>query len=173
MRSPSAENDYIRIEQIDDPRQRSRQPVFESIQRRQRSGFSGNTSRDDFRPAKRKFCRPLVILFQAGSGDPCFDAAIFFAIAGRPGKFLWARPGQRIVSPFARHAIRTAVYAPIDCDSAAAARSQDYREHHVLACTRAVSRFGNRQAVCVVRTTHFPSERVAEVLIERLSIQPG
>src|SRR5712692_830891 len=43
LRSPSAENNHVRIEQIDDPRQRARQPVFESIQRRKRSGSARAT----------------------------------------------------------------------------------------------------------------------------------
>jgi hypothetical protein len=46
-----------------------------------------------------------MIARQAGAGQPGFDAAVLAAIAGRPGSSS-ARPGQRVVAPFAGDGVR-------------------------------------------------------------------
>src|SRR5438874_266552 len=79
------------------------------------------------------FCGALIIFLQAGAGNPRFDAAVFSAVARRARKLVSAHPRQRVVAPFAGHAVRTAVHAAVDGDSAAAAGSENHRKHHVLA----------------------------------------
>src|SRR5260370_70691 len=54
----------------------------------------------------------------------------------------------------------------------AATSAQNNRENEVLARTRTVRRFRNRQAVGVIRTSHFAPERAAQILVERFPVQP-
>ncbi len=76
------------------------------------------------------------------------------------------------MSPFAGHAVRTAVNAAIDGDAPAASPSQDHGKNNVLAGTRAVSGLRKRQAIRVIRAAHFAPQRVAQVLVKRLSVEP-
>src|SRR5206468_11262183 len=81
-------------------------------------------------------------------------------------------PRKGVVPPSARHSIRTAVHAAVDCNSPAATSAQNNREDDVLARSRAVRRFRNRQAVSVIRASHLASQRTAQILVERFPVQP-
>src|SRR5215510_8621257 len=101
LRKPATQNDDVRIEQIDDPCQRAREPFFQSLKRRERVRLSCLASRNDFRAAERAFSGALVIVFEAGSGHPGFHAAISSAITRRTWKFIRAHPRQGVMSPLA------------------------------------------------------------------------
>src|SRR5207302_2580706 len=133
-------------------------PVFEALQRRQGRGFSSFASRENLGPVKRNGCCALVVFLKAGPGNPRFDAAVFPAVAGGPGKFLRAHPRESVVPPFAGNAIRTAVDAAIHGDSAAAARAKNHPQDDMFAGSRSVCGFGNREAIRIVRATNFTAE---------------
>lgn len=62
---------------------------------------------------------------------------------------------------------------PVECKPATASGAKDHREHHALPGARSIRRFGNRQAIRVVRAAHFPVERRTEITIEGSSIDPS
>ena len=76
------------------------------------------------------------------------------------------------MAPFAGHAVRTAVHAAVDGDSAAAAGSENHRKHHVLAGSGTIGGFGNCKAVGVVGAPDFAREGAAQVFVEGFAIQP-
>src|SRR5256885_11924966 len=172
LRGAPAHHNYIRIEKIDDLRQTAREPVFESIERSKRGGFACSTSGDNLRAFERNARRAFIVGFQARSGNPRFGAPVPPAITRRARKLLGPHPGQCVVSPFAGHSIRTAVYAAINRNPAAATRDPYDRENDVLPRTRAVRCFRNRQAVGVICASHFAPQRTAQVLVERFPVQP-
>src|SRR6266436_1018681 len=173
LRSAPAHHNYIGIQQIDDLRQTAREAVFEPIEGGKRGRFPGVASREDLGTLESNTCRAMVVRFEAGSGNPRFDAAIPSAIASETGILLGAHPWQSVVAPFARDSIRTAVQTAIDGDSPAAASAQYDCENDVLARAGAVSCFRNRQAVGVIRASHFARHRATKVFVERLAVQPG
>src|SRR5260370_11802149 len=172
LRSASAHYNYIRIEKIDDLRQTAREPVFESIERGERGSFACAASSDNLGTLEKGASRTLIIRFQARSGYPRFDAAVPPAITRGTGKLFRLHPRQCVVPPFARNSIPTAVHAAIDRNSSAASSAQNDRKNDVLARTRAVGRFRNRQAVGVIRASHFAPQRPAQVLVERFPVPP-
>ena len=60
-------------------------------------------------------------------------AAVLAAIAGGPGPFVVARPGQGIVSPLAGDAMRAGEHAAVDDHAAADPGAQDHAEHDAFA----------------------------------------
>src|SRR6266852_4003208 len=87
--------------------------------------------------------------------------------------FVGLHPRQGGVSPLAANAISPVVHPAIHGDAAAAAGSENHREDQSLARARAIGCFRNRETVSIVRATHFPLQRGAEVAVERAAVQPG
>src|SRR5216684_2350507 len=172
FRSASAHDNHIRVQKIDNLRQATREPVFESIERGKRGSFACAASRDDLGALERIARCALIIRFQACSGYPRFNAAVPAAVTRRAGILFGPHPRQCVVAPLARDSVRTAVDAAIDRNSAAATRAQYDREYDMLARTRAIGCFGNRQAVGVIRASHFSPQRAAQILVEGFSDQP-
>src|SRR5712692_11390689 len=129
LRSASAYHNGIRIQKIDQLRQCSGEAVFESIECAKRGRFTGAALRDDLGSAEGNSGRAMVIRFQAGSGNPRFDAAASPAITRRTGKLLGPHPRQGVVPPFARDSIRTAMHAAVHRNSSAATCAQYDREN--------------------------------------------
>ncbi len=75
--------------------------------------------------------------------------------------------------PFAGNAVPAIINAAVERDSSAAAGPENDGENNMLARARAVGRFGNGQAVGIIRASHFARQRMAQVFVERFSIQPG
>jgi hypothetical protein len=65
------------------------------------------------------------------------------------------------------------VDATIEGDATSTTSAQYYGEHHVLSGSCPISRFGNRQAIRIIRTAHFPLQRRAQVAIERPAVHPS
>src|SRR5260370_1952787 len=172
FRSASTHHNHIRVQKIDNLRQTTREPVFESIERGKRGNFTCATSRDDLRALKRIAPCALIIRFQSRSGYPRFNAAIPPAVTRRAGILFGPHPRQCVVAPLARDSVRTAVDAAIDRNPAAATRAQYNRENATLSLPRAVGCFRNCQAVGVIRASHFASQRAAQILVEGCSDQP-
>src|SRR6266478_9436249 len=120
FRSASAHDNHIRVQKIDNLRQTTREPVFESIERGKRGSFACATSRDDLGALERIARCALIIRFQASSGYPRFNAAIPPAVKRRAGILFGPQPRQCVVAPLARDSVRTAVDAAIDRNPAAA-----------------------------------------------------
>ena len=75
--------------------------------------------------------------------------------------------------PFAGNAVPAIINAAVERDSSATAGPENDSENNMLARARAVGRFGNGQAVGVIRAPHLAPQRAAQVFVERFSIQPG
>src|SRR5256885_5833674 len=104
-----------------------------------------------------------VVALEAGAGKPAFDAAALAAITGRTGPFIGRRPGQRIVSPFARDQVRALEPSAVHDDPTAPSRAEDDAEHAMAARARAVRGFGKREAVRVVHEPHGPAEPLLRI----------
>src|SRR5258708_24200988 len=105
LRSASSNHDGIRIEKVDQVRQRPCEAVFESLECSQRGRFTGVASRDDLGAPELNARRAMIIHLQTRSGNPRFDATVSSAIARRTGKLLRAHPGQGVMAPFARNSV--------------------------------------------------------------------
>src|SRR5260370_8934800 len=82
FRSASAHDNHIRVQKIDNLRQTTREPVFESLER---GNFACATSRDDRGALKRIALGPLIIRFHSRSGYPRSHAPIRPPYQPRPG----------------------------------------------------------------------------------------
>ena len=119
-----------------------------------RFGIPRFAAYDDFFPWQFCLRRALVVRFHPCPRHERVDAASKFAVTFRPGKFFLLHPEERVVSPFASHAVRPVVHAPVHCHPAAHACSQNYRKHNVFARARSIRRLRYRQAIRVIRTSH-------------------
>src|SRR5260370_33380880 len=111
-------------------RQRPREAVFEHREVGKRGSFTGAASCNDLGTFALNTHGAIVIRFQAGSRNPCFDATVFPTIAGRTGKLVGAHPRQGVVPPFAGIPVRTAVHAAIESNSSAPALAENNGEHN-------------------------------------------
>src|SRR5258708_19665683 len=98
-------------------RQRPREAVFESLECGQRGLFTGAASCNDLGTFELNTHGAIVIRFQAGSRNPCFNATVFPAIADRTGKLVGAHPRQGVVPPFPGNSVRTPVPPAIESNS--------------------------------------------------------
>ena len=77
------------------------------------------------------------------------------------------------MAPFAGDAMPPFDDALPDRDAAAHAGAEDRAEHHARAARGAVARFGQREAVGVVRETHFLPRFFSRSLFEKLLVVRG
>src|SRR5690348_3327413 len=96
----------------------------------------------------------MVLAREAGAGEKCLDTAGPAAIAGSAGRLVLARPGQRVVAPFAGDAVAAADERPADDESAADAGTKNDAEDNAGISRGAVDRFGERKAIGVVLEPH-------------------
>src|ERR1700745_4037106 len=92
LRSASAHYDDVGIEEVDYAIQAAREAILEAIESCKGLRLSGCTARENFRPAKGSFRGTLVIFFEAGAGNPGFDAPVSPAVARGTGEFVRAHP---------------------------------------------------------------------------------
>ncbi len=113
-----------------------------------------------------------VFLGERGAGDVALVAAGIAAEAGARRHVRLVRPGQRVVAPFAAYAVQAGQHASANDQAAAAAGTQDDAEHHIEAGRCPVGGFGEREAVGVVLHTHLAAERLAQVAVEAVAVEP-
>src|SRR5690349_7154821 len=109
-----------------------------------------------------------MIALEGGPRQERLDAAAPAAIALRAGTLVVARPGQRVVAPLAGDAVTAVEHRAVDHDAAADARAQDDAEHHAGACSGAVLRLGDGEAVGVVAHANPAANARLDVSLERL-----
>ena len=76
------------------------------------------------------------------------------------------------MAPLAGDSVRAFDDATVNHDSASSARADNHTEHHAGTGGRTIDRFGQREAVGVVRHSHGPTEKLLQIFSERLSNQP-
>jgi hypothetical protein len=92
---------------------------------------------------------------------------MFAAIAERAWALVVAGPRQRGVPPFAGDRVRPGEDPAVDDDAAADSGAEDDAEDHPCALRRAINRFAERKAICVIGQPHGPAERRGQVAVER------
>ena len=170
-RETAAQHDGVRVEDVDDPGQRARQPVAIELHVLGGLGIAGERRLGDVGGAQAAAGALLELTLQAGPAQPGLDAAGAAAVAARAGPLVVARQGQRIVAPFAGDRLRAGERPAVDHHAAAHAGAQDDAEHDAAAGGRAIARFGNGKAVGVVGQAHLAAQPALEVGLERPAVQ--
>jgi hypothetical protein len=75
--------------------------------------------------------------------------------------------------PFTGDGIGAGQYLAVDDDAAAHTRAENHAEHHRCTRTRAIGRFGQREAVGIVGDAHFALQQCFQIAFERLADQTG
>ena len=163
---PAAEHDAVRVEQVDDMRQRPRQPPRVPPQRRRRARIPGGGAGGQRLGIAR--ARPVGIGGERGAAEEGFDAAPPAAPAGAGRDAPRAvHPGQRVVAPLAGDAVAPLQQAPAGHDAGAGAGAEDGGEDGAEPGPGAVRRLAQRQAVGVVGDADGPAEARGQVRSSR------
>src|SRR5690242_11452585 len=123
LRQASTKHNNIRIDDVDDVRQPTRQAIDVPGECRYRGPAPLLGACCNFHCRDTLACRSGVVGSHAWARDPCFETSFASAPALRAGMFLRLRPGKRVVTPFPCYSTRSIEQPSINNDTAAAASS--------------------------------------------------
>src|SRR5579862_810628 len=156
----AADDDGVRVENIDDSRDSEAEIFDEPADCRGGVGVARRSASDIRQPESRAGERG-VAPFQRRAGEDGLHAAPLAAVARRAVFF------QDIVAPLARDSVQAVQRMAVDDDAAPHARAEDDAEYRGLAARRAERALGQREAVGVVRHGDPHTERGFQVFAER------
>ena len=113
VRHAPAEHDHVRIEQIDHVRERPRQSLLVTLERRQARGVTAHRTPRDVGRRHAVARHVHVVAFHARAGQPGLDAARSPAEARGAGTLVIFRPRQGVVAPFAGDRVRAVEHASV------------------------------------------------------------
>ena len=120
--------------------------------------------------------QPLIVDTKTGAGNKGLNAALLPAITGyflAVAQLIFIHPRQRIVAPLASIAVATDARFPVDGHTRARPGADDHGKHQRLSGSRPINRFRHGQAVSIVGDAHFPVQRLSQIFIQRLAVEPG
>ena len=101
----------------------------------------------------------MIIGGKPRTGDKGLYTALLATVARHFGavfEFIFIHPRQRVVPPLARGAVAANMRAPSEGHARPAAGADNYGKYGLRASRCAIHGLRHRQAVCVIRQTHFP-----------------
>jgi len=126
VRNAAAEDNHVRIEDVDDAGQRPGEPALIALQRRLGSLFTACGGSHNLHRLQALARDPFVVGSHTGTGEKRLDASPFTAIAHRSWQLTSLRPWKRVVPPLSRDAIRAVHHLTVDHDAAANAGAEDH-----------------------------------------------
>src|ERR1700710_1318558 len=90
----------------------------------------------------------------------------------RAGKLTLIRPRQRIMSPLAANTAPTGVHTTLNCNPAAAPRTEDDTKHDTYSGSGSIGGLRHHQTIRIVGHTRLTPKCRAEISIEGQPIQP-
>ncbi len=173
VRQAAAENDHLRIEQVDDTGQRAPEAPFVTLQRRFAGGIAGAGAFVDGRRGEILAGMARVVASQCRAGKVGFDAAAAPAIAGGKRQVGGARERQGVVPPFAGDGVGASHQLPVHDDAATDAGAENDPEDNFGAPAGAVGRLGEGKAVGIVGEADLALEQRFQIVAQRPADQAG
>lgn len=128
----AAKDYHVRVEQIDNVRQRSGQTVDKAAKGGFSQGFALAHQRHNFNTACRLATMGTKVPHKACARNKGFDAIGVAAEAAGGVKLICRHPRQRVMAPFTANAVTTAMYLVVNRNTCAAAGAQNGTKYQGL-----------------------------------------
>src|SRR5438105_3575895 len=171
VRHPAAEYDRIRIEYVDQVRQRARKPLFVTPHRLLAACIAARGSCLDVDGCQPQSRRRRIVALEPRTGEERFDAAGVAAKTSSTRPLVIGGPWQRIVAPLAGDSVRADEHISVHDDAAADASAENRTEYHVRVLAGAVARLRERETIGIVADSHFAAEHRFEIGPDRLPVE--
>ena len=166
VRHAAAEDDHIRIENVDDHGQCAAEAIKVSVHGRTGQRIALFSQLDHVRGGVVAVAAVgPVVSEQPGAGQKRFHATVLAAVAGRAARV------EYVVAPITGDVLRSFVQPALKNNAATDTGAHDHAEHDSVALTRAIDGFGEGKAVGIVGDADLASEQALQILFDWFAVE--